>query len=256
MTVARLYEEMKSKADAIKTLHFLIREYPKTPFKDAAEKDLARLNGAKIQGTVAVDNIRFFNEQNSVRIVVDLGGEVSFAQGQAKNPDRAFVDISGAKLNLMLIGKLWRVDSPLLQQIRVGQYDATTVRVVLDIGNIGRVNSFSLREPDRLIIDVLGKESITQTGPVSPAPSPVLTVAATTPSPKATAPQPPQPSVEPTVIAAKVTPTPPPGSEKGGRGRREGDYSGKNHERRKAIACPKSWIEAQQGCYRRRARRT
>ena len=81
MTVARLYEEMKSKADAIKTLHFLIREYPKTPFKDAAEKDLARLNGAKIQGTVAVDNIRFFNEQNSVRIVVDLGGDTQYAAG-------------------------------------------------------------------------------------------------------------------------------------------------------------------------------
>src|SRR5262249_495529 len=36
MAIARLYEEMKSPADAIKTLQFLIHEYPSTPFKDTA----------------------------------------------------------------------------------------------------------------------------------------------------------------------------------------------------------------------------
>src|SRR5690349_12757662 len=44
MTIAKLYEEMKSPADAVKTLQFLIHEYPSTPFKDTAEKDLARLS--------------------------------------------------------------------------------------------------------------------------------------------------------------------------------------------------------------------
>src|SRR5262245_22943247 len=32
ITIARLYEEMKAPAEAIKTLHFLVREYPQTPF--------------------------------------------------------------------------------------------------------------------------------------------------------------------------------------------------------------------------------
>jgi N-acetylmuramoyl-L-alanine amidase len=160
MTIARLYEEMKSKRDAIKTLQFLIREYPATPFKDMAEKDLARLNGVKVQKTVAVDNVRFWEAPNSARVIVDLGGEVTFTQGDAKNPERVFVDISPAKLNSMLIGKQWPVQSSLLQQIRVGQYDNSTVRVVLDVGSIGPVTSFTLKEPDRLIIDVLGKESV------------------------------------------------------------------------------------------------
>jgi tetratricopeptide (TPR) repeat protein len=104
MTIARLYEEMKSKRDAIKTLQFLIREYPATPFKDMAEKDLARLNGVKVQKTVAVDNVRFWEAPNSARVIVDLGGEVTFTQGDAKIPERVFVDISPAKLNSMLIG--------------------------------------------------------------------------------------------------------------------------------------------------------
>src|SRR5207237_7019030 len=105
-----------------------------------------------------VDNIRYWEGQNSVRVVVDIGGEVTFNQGDAKDPDRVFVDIANAKLNSTLLGKQWPVKSGLLQQIRVGQYDASTVRVVLDLGTVGRVTSFTLRDPDRLIIDVLGKE--------------------------------------------------------------------------------------------------
>ena len=39
IAIARLYEETKNNAGAIKTLKFLIHEYPSSPFKDAAEKD-------------------------------------------------------------------------------------------------------------------------------------------------------------------------------------------------------------------------
>jgi N-acetylmuramoyl-L-alanine amidase len=188
MTIAKLYEEMKSPADAVKTLQFLIHEYPSTPFKDTAEKDLARLNGAKVQKTVSVDNVRFFDQPNSVRVIVDLGGEVAFTQGDAKNPNRVFVDIAQAKLNSMLIGKQWTVDSTLLQHIRVGQYDNTTVRVVLDIGAIGRVSSLTLKDPDRLIIDVFGKEAITLAPPTpTPAPTPVATTTSVATQPKVTA---------------------------------------------------------------------
>src|ERR1700758_5138964 len=45
MAIARLYEEMHDDADAIRTLTFMIHEYPGTPFKDAAQKDLVRLEG-------------------------------------------------------------------------------------------------------------------------------------------------------------------------------------------------------------------
>lgn len=171
MAIARLYEEMKSDQDAIKTLKFLIHEYPNSPFREAAEKDIARLNGVKVQKTVSVDNVRYWDGPNSVRIIIDVTGDVTFTQGDAKNPDRVFVDISPARLNSALIGKQWPVKSNLLQQIRVGQYDNSTVRIVLEIGNVSRVTSFTLRDPDRLVIDVLGKEILAQPSPV-PAPLP------------------------------------------------------------------------------------
>jgi N-acetylmuramoyl-L-alanine amidase len=158
MAIARLYEEIHDNANAVRTLTFLIREYPSTPFKDTAEKDIVRLQGGTVQKTISVDNIRYWEGQTSVRVVVDITGNITFTQGDAKDPDRVFIDVSPARLNSALIGKQWPVKSGLLQQIRVGQYDASTVRVVLDVGTIGRVSSFILSDPDRLIIDVLGKD--------------------------------------------------------------------------------------------------
>src|SRR5215467_9655274 len=103
MAIARLYEEMKSNQDAIKTLRFLIHDYPTSPFKEAAEKDIARLNSVKVQKTasadktVSVDNIRYWDGPNSVRIIVDVSGDLTFNQGNAKNLDRVFVDVSPAR---------------------------------------------------------------------------------------------------------------------------------------------------------------
>jgi len=192
-SVARLYEEMKDNADAIKTLQFLIHEYPGTPFKDAAEKDIARLSGVtttptttQTQKATSVDNIRYFETPHSVRVVVDVGGEVRFAQGEAKSPDRVFVDMTPAHLNSAMIGKQLLVKSELLQQIRLGQYDPSTVRIVLYVGTIGRVTSFTLRDPDRLIIDVLGKDAPVTADPTA---TPVESVAAA-PTPVTTGPAP------------------------------------------------------------------
>src|SRR5262249_40317093 len=136
-----------------------------------------------------------------VRVVVDIGSEVRFVQGDAKDPDRVFVDITPARLNSALIGKQWPVKSGLLQQIRVGQYDASTVRVVLNVGTSGRVTTFSLRDPDRIIIDVLGKELVN-------------TVAVSAPSARVVSDTATQPALSgPRKTSVSKTPTPAPAPE-------------------------------------------
>src|SRR6266478_1399944 len=104
IAIARLYEKIQDAANEIHTLTFLIREYPTTPFKDAAEKDLARLKGVQPQKTIAVDNIRYWEAPNSVRVVVDVSGDITFTQGDAKDPDRVFIDISPARMSSALLG--------------------------------------------------------------------------------------------------------------------------------------------------------
>ena len=163
MTMARLYEEIKDTAAELRTLNFLVREYPGTPFRSAAEHDIARLSGVPERklSTASVENVRYWEAPNSVRVVVDLSAEAEFRQGEAKSPDRVFIDIAQSRLNSALVGKPLPVGSGLLQQIRVGQFDNSTVRVVLDVGEIGRVTSFALHDPERLIIDVVGADSKT-----------------------------------------------------------------------------------------------
>ncbi len=190
MTMARLYEEIKDNAGQLRTLNFLVKEYPSSPFRNAAERDIARLQGVpeKKLSSSSVENIRYWEAPNSVRVVVDLSAEADFKQGEAKSPDRVFIDIAQSRLNSALIGKPLPVGSGLLQQIRVGQYDASTVRVVLDVGDIGRVTSFALHDPERLIIDVVGADSksttpatttpTTSTVAESPKSTPTLMVAA------------------------------------------------------------------------------
>jgi len=189
IAIARLYEEIHDTADAIKTLNFMLHDYPATPFKGAAEKDLARLGGTVVPKTGGVDggvdNIRYWEGPNSVRVVVDISGDISFKQGEAKDPDRVFIDVSPARLNSSLIGKQWPVKSGLLQDIRVGQYDTSTVRVVLDVGTVGRVTSFTLRDPDRLIIDVLGKDVTAVPSTFADGPAPVAEPPKAAPKPAA-----------------------------------------------------------------------
>jgi len=217
VTMARLYEEIRDAKAAIRTLHFLIKEYPKTPFRDAAERDIARLQGQPERKlpSVSVDNIRFWESGNTIRVVVDLSSQADFVQGGAKSPDRAFIDIAQARVNSLLLGKPMTVKSPLMQQIRVGQYDNSTVRVVLDLGAATRVTSSTLRDPDRLIIDVFGPdglpgvpgapETTSPTLPVS-APKIITTDEATGPA----ASTPPANSVATSSVSAPATKSAPP----------------------------------------------
>src|SRR5262245_15619010 len=188
MAMTRLYEEIKDNGAATRTLRYLLQNYPSTPFKAAAERDLARLttkpvgkaaaegvsatkpavadsapalrtvSADNVQKTASVESVQLWDAPNSVRIVIGLTGEVAYSQGDAKSPKRFFVNLSPAKLDSTLAGKQWKSKSGLLEQIRVGQYDPSTVRVVLEVGAIGSITTFTLKEPDRLIIDVLGKE--------------------------------------------------------------------------------------------------
>ncbi len=102
--IAALYELIDDSRNAARTLQFLVREYPASRFVSQAESDLERLtappatdatietaddNGnrasagpARPDRSVAVENIRYWESQKSVRIVVDLAGEPHVYSGR------------------------------------------------------------------------------------------------------------------------------------------------------------------------------
>ena len=79
-----------------------------------------------------------------------------------------FLDITPTRIEHLLIGKHWPVESGLLERIRVGQHDPSTVRVVLDVGRIDRVTAFTLRDPNRVVIDVMATERTRTTAVANP----------------------------------------------------------------------------------------
>ena len=191
MAIAGLYQDIKDSRDAIKTLQFLIREYPQSPFIKEARNNIVHLKKPtapavsqlktsrktkanpssnpnatekpspdSTNAMISVDKVRYWESRRSVRVVIDMDGKASFTQGEVKEPARVFVDISTARLGEALEKQTFPVKSVMLEKIRVAQHDFKTVRVVLDLVQLTNVTTFALREPDRLVIDVLGDPSL------------------------------------------------------------------------------------------------
>lgn len=202
-SIARLYEEIDDYKNAVKTLQFLLNDYPQTPFRDVAERDIARLNGGNLASsreTASVENVRFWEDGSSMRVVVDLAGEVVFRTGEARSPDRFFVDISPARLNSALTNREWSIDSKLFQKIRVAQYDLSTVRIVLDGATFKTVMTSSSKDPNRIVLDVGSSakptpartttKTTTSTAPALPPVPATTTAAVPVPAPASAAPEP------------------------------------------------------------------
>jgi N-acetylmuramoyl-L-alanine amidase len=73
-------------------------------------------------------------------------------------PPRIYIDIFGARL-AMNGSEPIKVDDGVLRQIRVGQFSADVVRVVLDMTTPGSHQIFLLPDPQRLVIDIQGRSS-------------------------------------------------------------------------------------------------
>jgi N-acetylmuramoyl-L-alanine amidase len=132
--------------------------------QSAAEEKSAASNTATPSDKALITGVRFLTSKSSTRIMLDLSREAKFEvrrlKGDTANgaPPRIYIDILGARLALASKEAL-PVDDGLLRQVRVGQYTADVVRVVLDLQNLAAHNAFMLADPYRLVIDVAGQRA-------------------------------------------------------------------------------------------------
>jgi N-acetylmuramoyl-L-alanine amidase len=216
MSIARLYELMKDNKNAVKTLQFLLNDYPQTPFKEVVEQDIARLtlppsptsNEVASKESASIQNVRYWIEPRSLRVEVDVEGSVSFKVGDVKSPDRFFVDVSPARIHSMLKDREWTVQTSKVQKIRVAQFDLSTVRIVLDGVTAKGAVTTNLKDPNRIVIEV----PVEATTPLA-NPKPITSVtppavSASAPSPATTPPANPKTvtSVTPPVVPASAPP--------------------------------------------------
>ncbi len=191
--LAEIQQRFKMNPDrARELLQTLIKKYPQGDMRKKAEDLLAQMgkeapaavnppleNPAEIlpleeknttppaepvaKSLPQVTGIRYWTTPEYTRIVVDVEEKVSLRQRLLKKnpaiekPERLYLDLYPARLNKELKEPLVIRDG-LLRSARAGQYDFSTVRVVLDIESIKGYKVFFLENPFRVIIDVSGKE--------------------------------------------------------------------------------------------------
>lgn len=130
----------------------------------AAASEGAASNSGATRSKVLVTGVRSTSSDGYARITVELSQEAKFDVGRlldnlAKGAaPRIYVDIYGAQLAVASKQPV-RVDNNLVRQVRIGQYSADVVRVVLDLQNRTAHNAFMVADPYRLIVDVAGERN-------------------------------------------------------------------------------------------------
>lgn len=115
-------------------------------FADSSEKSI-------------INDIRYWSASGHTRVVVYLSQPVEYTATRISNPDRVYFDLKNSKIIKEIKSNL-PVGDGILKAVRAGQYDAETVRVVLDLDKMEDFNTFVLEDPIRLVIDVNSKKQV------------------------------------------------------------------------------------------------
>ncbi|MGA9209447.1 MAG: N-acetylmuramoyl-L-alanine amidase [Terriglobales bacterium] len=141
------------------------------PAKKVKEGDARPVNDADPAKPPArlplVTGIRQWSTPDYTRVAIDLEKQVKYQAGRVADPDRVFFDLYDTRLAPELVGKSFDVDSGFLHKIRVAQYKRGLTRVVLELDEVVEYSAFFLLNPDRLIIDIHGKQPPADTSKAS-----------------------------------------------------------------------------------------
>ncbi len=176
-------EVMKTKVSAAKKKKTAAAAVAKK--KPVAGKSSKRVKPAKHAAIAAVkplpapaelSDVKHWSTPDYTRVAVTLSHDTPFEKHEiAKTPgspllSRIYFDINGARLAHGV--KDLSIGDGLLKTVRLSQYNADTVRVVLDVDNIRDYKIFTFSDPFRIIVDVKGERraEISALAPVIAAP--------------------------------------------------------------------------------------
>ena len=110
--------------------------------------------------------VRTWPADDYTRITLEHDGKIQAKHFILTNPERLVVDIQGTELNATLKELISKIqpDDPYIQQVRVGQLNPETVRLVFDLKTTVSPQVFSLAPIDkykhRLVLDLYPKEPL------------------------------------------------------------------------------------------------
>jgi len=125
------------------------------------------MQSAKVPGSpdrARLFSVRVLSSKTYSRVTIDLSHEVRYETHRLKEdpskglPPRIYVDLFSTKLAMDSRNPI-AVDDGVLRQLRVGQFTADSIRIVIDLTTLGEHNAFLLADPYRLVIDIQGQKN-------------------------------------------------------------------------------------------------
>lgn len=111
------------------------------------------------RGPVTLQNIRYYSYPEYTRVVLDLSGDIKIAEKVIKGSEsgRLFFDLKNCRFAADYPFEKKnevKIQAGNLQRVRIGKWDARTIRVVFDFNQIGKYNRFYLTSPFRIVFDI------------------------------------------------------------------------------------------------------
>jgi N-acetylmuramoyl-L-alanine amidase len=115
-----------------------------------------------------------------LRIVIQLGKEVTFYDERIDGPPRVFLDLHHTRAIEPLKDAVIPFPDDVVKQVRIGRQPNSRTRVVLDLkGGDARYSVYTLYDPYRIVVDFERKSAIAATREAKIAPTSVSTIAPT-----------------------------------------------------------------------------
>ncbi|WP_187170530.1 N-acetylmuramoyl-L-alanine amidase [Salidesulfovibrio onnuriiensis] len=111
-----------------------------------------------------LDNIRYTSSDEYTRVVLEMDGKTSFRYKMLQpapehnRPHRLYIDLNKTHLGNG-VDRATNVSDGILKQIRSGQKDKQTTRVVLDFLTMQDYKVFPLQNPFRIVVDVYSPDA-------------------------------------------------------------------------------------------------
>ena len=116
--------------------------------------------------------VRIWPSSTYSRVTLESNVPLKYKQFTLSHPDRLVIDIENMHINPVLKGvdKLVRVDDPFIKTARVGQFDANTVRLVLELKRSTAPKTFTLAPvagiKHRLVVDLYPNQQSREEDPL------------------------------------------------------------------------------------------
>ncbi|MGI8783736.1 MAG: N-acetylmuramoyl-L-alanine amidase [Acidobacteriota bacterium] len=170
LEIGILYQDHLMDGDsALHVFNQIQQKFPRRPAAQEAATRAGRLTtaiksaGAQRPAPVAptvsagglstLREIRYWSNQDTTRVVLQLDRETEFTKELLSDPPRIYFDFKATQVAPELNGKSYVINDLLIKQVRVAQNQSDRVRVVLDFEKIQAPSIFELYNPFRLVID-------------------------------------------------------------------------------------------------------